>query len=164
MIISFILMTSICDSRLLLWGKIRCLSLFWPKRLSWLQPALPGIFCVLWSHENECQDHLCSPLLDRCQVYVNGGILTPTSDEDWYSPYTINTMSSKQVMRKKKVSIRGLLVNLHVVMCKWGLQKSPERKLDLESTNSLQYFIPIKCWCKMTIVVVTCQKWISKIT
>ena len=33
------------------------------------------------------------------------------SDQDRISPYNINTISSRQVMRIKKISIRGLLVD-----------------------------------------------------
>ena len=38
--------------------------------------------------------------------------LNPTSDLDRISPYTISTISSIQVKRKRKISIRGLLVDL----------------------------------------------------
>ena len=38
--------------------------------------------------------------------------LSPTSDLERISPYTISTISSIQVMRKRKISIRGLLVDL----------------------------------------------------
>ena len=38
--------------------------------------------------------------------------LSPISDLDRISPYTISTISSIQVMRKRKISIRGLLVDL----------------------------------------------------
>ena len=34
--------------------------------------------------------------------------LTPTSDQERISPYNINTISSSQVMRIKKISFRGL--------------------------------------------------------
>ena len=37
--------------------------------------------------------------------------LVPNSDQDRVSPYTISTISSRQVMRIKKISIRGLLVD-----------------------------------------------------
>ena len=37
--------------------------------------------------------------------------LVPNSDQDRISPYTISTISSRQVMRIKKISIRGLLVD-----------------------------------------------------
>ena len=37
--------------------------------------------------------------------------LTPISDQDRISPYDINTISSRQVMRIKKISVRGLLVD-----------------------------------------------------
>ena len=38
--------------------------------------------------------------------------LTPMSDQDRISPYNINTMASRQVMRiKKKILIWGLLVD-----------------------------------------------------
>ena len=39
----------------------------------------------------------------------NDGInpLTPMSDQDRISPYNINTISSRQVMRLKKISIGG---------------------------------------------------------
>ena len=36
---------------------------------------------------------------------------TPTSDQDRISPYDINTISSKQVMRIEKMSTIGLLVD-----------------------------------------------------
>ena len=36
---------------------------------------------------------------------------TPTSDQDRISPYNINTISSRQVMRIEKKSIMGLLVD-----------------------------------------------------
>ena len=35
--------------------------------------------------------------------------LTPMSDQDRISPYNINTISSRQVMRIKKILIRELL-------------------------------------------------------
>ena len=35
--------------------------------------------------------------------------LTPMSDQEWISPYNINTISSRQVMRIKKILIRELL-------------------------------------------------------
>ena len=37
--------------------------------------------------------------------------LISTSDLDRISPYTISTISSRQVMRISKISIRGLLVD-----------------------------------------------------
>ena len=37
--------------------------------------------------------------------------LVPNSDQDRISPYTISTISSRKVMRIKKISIRGLLVD-----------------------------------------------------
>ena len=37
--------------------------------------------------------------------------LTPMRDQDIISPYNINTISSTEVMRIKKISIRGLLVD-----------------------------------------------------
>ena len=37
--------------------------------------------------------------------------LTPMSDQDRISPYNINTISSTQVMRKKKISAKGSLVD-----------------------------------------------------
>ena len=37
--------------------------------------------------------------------------LVPNSDQDRISPYTISTISSTRVMRVKKISIRGLLVD-----------------------------------------------------
>ena len=37
--------------------------------------------------------------------------LSPSSDQDRISPYTINVISSRLVMRIKKISIRGLLVD-----------------------------------------------------
>ena len=37
--------------------------------------------------------------------------LTPISDQDRISPYIINTISSRQVMKIRKISIRGLLVD-----------------------------------------------------
>ena len=37
--------------------------------------------------------------------------LTPLCDQDRISPCSINTTSSRQVMRIKKISIRGLLVD-----------------------------------------------------
>ena len=43
---------------------------------------------------------------------VNGvNPLTPTSDRDRISPYNINTMSSRQVMRIRKILVRRLLVD-----------------------------------------------------
>ena len=36
---------------------------------------------------------------------------TPISDQDRISPYSINILSSRQVMGKEKKSIRGLLVD-----------------------------------------------------
>ena len=38
--------------------------------------------------------------------------LSPISDLDRISPYTISTISSIQVMIKREISIRGLLVDL----------------------------------------------------
>ena len=40
-----------------------------------------------------------------------GQFLSPTSDLKRISPYAISTISSKQVMRVKKISIKGLLVD-----------------------------------------------------
>ena len=37
--------------------------------------------------------------------------LVPNSDQDRISPYTISTISSRKVMRIKKISIGGLLVD-----------------------------------------------------
>ena len=37
--------------------------------------------------------------------------LVPNSDQDRVSPYTISTISSRQVMRIKKISVRVLLVD-----------------------------------------------------
>ena len=37
--------------------------------------------------------------------------LVPNSDQDRISPYTISTISSRKVMRIKKISLRGLLVD-----------------------------------------------------
>ena len=37
--------------------------------------------------------------------------IAPMSDQDRISPYNINTISGGQVMRKRKISIRGLLVD-----------------------------------------------------
>ena len=37
--------------------------------------------------------------------------LSPTSDQDRISPYTVSTISSGQVMRIKNISTRGLLVD-----------------------------------------------------
>ena len=37
--------------------------------------------------------------------------LTPMSDQDRISPCNINTISSIQVMRTKKISVKGLLVD-----------------------------------------------------
>ena len=37
--------------------------------------------------------------------------LVPNSDQDRISPYTISTISSTRVMRVKKISIIGLLVD-----------------------------------------------------
>ena len=38
-------------------------------------------------------------------------LLTPMSDQDRISPYNINKISSRQVIRIKKIVIRGLLVD-----------------------------------------------------
>ena len=38
-------------------------------------------------------------------------LLTPMSDQDRISPYKINKISSRQVIRIKKIVIRGLLVD-----------------------------------------------------
>ena len=38
--------------------------------------------------------------------------LTPMSDQDRISPHNVNTISSRQVMRLKKIEIKGLLVDL----------------------------------------------------
>ena len=37
--------------------------------------------------------------------------LSPTSDQDRISPYTVSTISSGQVMRIKNILTRGLLVD-----------------------------------------------------
>ena len=34
--------------------------------------------------------------------YTNFNLLTPMSDQDWISPFSINTISSQQVLRIKK--------------------------------------------------------------
>ena len=44
-------------------------------------------------------------------VIASFNSLVPNSDQDRISPYTISTISSTRVMRVKKISIRGLLVD-----------------------------------------------------
>ena len=44
-------------------------------------------------------------------VIASFNLLVPNSDQDRISPYTISTISSRKVMRIKKISIRGLLVD-----------------------------------------------------
>ena len=42
-------------------------------------------------------------------AYINP--LTPKSDQNRISPYNINTITSRQVMRIRKISIKGFLVD-----------------------------------------------------
>ena len=44
-------------------------------------------------------------------VIASFNSLVPNSDQDRISPYTISTISSRQVMRIKKISVRVLLVD-----------------------------------------------------
>ena len=50
----------------------------------------------------------CS-IMEEDTLFINP--LTPFGDQDRISPYTTNTISSRQVMRIKKISIRGWLVD-----------------------------------------------------
>ena len=43
------------------------------------------------------------------KILYSLSLLTPFDDQDRISPYTTNTISSRQVMRIKKISIRGLV-------------------------------------------------------
>ena len=50
----------------------------------------------------------CS-IMEEDTLFINP--LIPFGDQDRISPYTTNTISSRQVMRIKKISIRGWLVD-----------------------------------------------------
>ena len=52
--------------------------------------------------------------------------LTPMSDQDRISPYNINTISSRLMMRIKKWSTRGLLIDPIPNSLKWNHKKSVE--------------------------------------
>ena len=47
--------------------------------------------------------------MEEDTLFINP--LTPFGDQDRISPYTTNTISSRQAMRIKKISIRGWLVD-----------------------------------------------------
>ena len=48
---------------------------------------------------------------DAYFTLINVNPLSPSSDLDRISPYTISMIPSRHVMRIKKISIRGLLVD-----------------------------------------------------
>ena len=69
--------------------------------------------CGNWSDENKSKTKktLDCEMMDVSSFFVLIHLI-PVSDQDRFSPYFINTISSRQVMRIKKISIVGLLVDL----------------------------------------------------
>ena len=51
---------------------------------------------------------VCKRFMDKSNQF---NPLTPVNDQDRISPYYIHTISCRQVMRIKKISIRGLLID-----------------------------------------------------